>query len=164
MTGESLKQLLNKINVPAKLTIPFHIASFLITNLFFRSILSLCDIFGSFMLVAFNARIWRPCEILTIFLNNLIKLATVAFSMLFFQKEQLNSTIIAFRNKIPLKMENKMNIIFSSAYSLKLKNITLFLNRGLIFIFYKRSYSQRFNVAQHCGSLHWKWQRCFDIV
>ena len=159
-----MKQLLNKINLPAKLALPFHIASFLITNFFFRSILSLCDIFGSFMLVAFDARIWRPCEILTIFLNNLIKLATVAFSMLFFQKEQLNSTIIAFHNIIPLKMENKMNIIFSPAYSLKLKNVTLFLNRGLIFIFYKRSYSQRFSVAQHCGSLHWKWQRCFDIA
>ena len=159
-----MKQLLNKINLPAKLALPFHIASFLITNLFFRSILSLCDIFGSFMLVAFDARIWKPCEILTIFLNNLIKLATVAFSMLFLQKEQLNSTIIAFRNIIPLKMENKMNIIFSPAYSLKFKNITLFLNRGLIFIFYKRSYSQRFNVAQHCGNLHWKLQRSFNVV
>ena len=52
----------------------------------------------------------------------------------------------------------------SPAYSLKLKNIILFLNRGSIFIFYKWSYSQRcFNVTQHSKNLRWKW-RCFDYV
>ena len=35
---------------------------------------------------------------------------------------------------IPLKRENKVKKILSPAYSLKLKNIILFLNRGLIFI------------------------------
>ena len=34
---------------------------------------------------------------------------------------------------IPLKMQNKMKNILSQAYSLKLKNIILFLNQGLIF-------------------------------
>ena len=47
-------------------------------------------------------------------------------------------------------MENKMKKILSPAYSLKLKNIIMFLNRGLIFIFYEWSYLQRcFKVAQH---------------
>ena len=35
----------------------------------------------------------------------------------------------------PLEMENKIKKILSPAYSLKLKNIILFLNRGFIFIF-----------------------------
>ena len=35
-----------------------------------------------------------------------------------------------------------MKKILSPAYSLKLKNIFLFLNRGLVFIFYKWPYSQ----------------------
>ena len=40
------------------------------------------------------------------------------------------------------------------AYSLILKNIVLFLNRGLILIFLRSSYSQRcFNVAQRCENL-----------
>ena len=48
-------------------------------------------------------------------------------------------------------MESKMKKISSPAYSLKLKNVILFLNQGLMFIFYKCSYSQRcFNVAQRC--------------
>ena len=38
---------------------------------------------------------------------------------------------------IPLKMQNKMKNILSQAYSLKLKNIILFMNQGLIFIVYK---------------------------
>ena len=47
-----------------------------------------------------------------------------------------------------------MKKILSPAYSLKLKNIILFLNRGLIFIFYKCSYSQRrFKVAERCEYL-----------
>ena len=55
---------------------------------------------------------------------------------------------------IPLKMQNKMKNILSQAYSLKLKNIILFLNQGLIFIFYKWSYSQRcFVIAQHFENL-----------
>ena len=37
-------------------------------------------------------------------------------------------------------MENKMKKIFCPAYSLKLKNIILFLNRGLIFIFFPNGY------------------------
>ena len=36
---------------------------------------------------------------------------------------------------IPLKMENKMKNILIPVYSLKIKNIILFLTRGLIFIF-----------------------------
>ena len=55
------------------------------------------------------------------------------------------------------KMENKMNKALSPVFSLKLKNIILFLNRGIIFIFFKWSYSQRsFNVAQRCENLRWK--------
>ena len=38
---------------------------------------------------------------------------------------------------IPLKMENKMKTIFSPVYSLKLKNIILFLTRGSILIFFQ---------------------------
>ena len=42
-----------------------------------------------------------------------------------------------------------MKKILSPAYSLKLKNIILFLNQGLIF--FKWSYSQRcLDVAQRC--------------
>ena len=37
-------------------------------------------------------------------------------------------------------MEKKMKKILSLAYSLKLKNIILFLNRGLIFIFFPNGY------------------------
>ena len=55
---------------------------------------------------------------------------------------------------IPLKMENKMKEILSPACSLKLRNIIGFLTRGLVFIFFKWSYSQRcFNVAQRCKNL-----------
>ena len=51
--------------------------------------------------------------------------------------------------KFLLKWE-KMKKILSPAYSLKLKNIILFFNRGLPF-FFKWSYSQRcFDVAQRC--------------
>ena len=57
-----------------------------------------------------------------------------------------------------------MKKILSPAYSLKLKNIILFLNRGLIF-FPKRSYSRRcFDVAQRCENGGWKWQPCFDVA
>ena len=45
---------------------------------------------------------------------------------------------------IPLKMKKKMKEVLSSVYSLKLKNIMLFLTRGLIFIFFKWSCSQCF--------------------
>ena len=38
--------------------------------------------------------------------------------------------------QIPSKMENKMKKILSPVYSLKLKNIVLFLTRGLIFFFF----------------------------
>ena len=66
---------------------------------------------------------------------------------------------------IHLKMENNMMKISSPVYSLKLKNIILFLTRGPVLIFFKWSYSQRcFDVAQHCENLRWKWQRCFDVV
>ena len=65
-------------------------------------------------------------------------------------------------------MENKMKNILSPAYYLRLKNIILLLNWGLIFFFFfffKSSYSQRcFNVVQRCENLSWKWQRCFDVV
>ena len=55
---------------------------------------------------------------------------------------------------IPLKIENKMKKVLSPVYSLKLKNIILFLIRGLIFIFFKLSYSQTcFDVAQGCENL-----------
>ena len=65
--------------------------------------------------------------------------------------------------QIPLKMGKKIKVL-SPTYSLKLKNIILFLNRGLIF-FSKWSYSQRcFDVAQRCQNQRWKWQRCFDVV
>ena len=58
-----------------------------------------------------------------------------------------------------------MKKILNPAYSLKLKNIILFLNRGLILFFFKWSYSQRcFNVAQRCENLRWKWRLCFDVV
>ena len=57
-------------------------------------------------------------------------------------------------------MENNMKKILSPLNSLKLKNIILFLNRVLIFIFYKWSFSQCcFNVAQRCENLRWNWQR-----
>ena len=47
-----------------------------------------------------------------------------------------------------------MKKILNPAYSLKLKNIILFLNRGLILFFFKWSYSQRcFNIAQRCENL-----------
>ena len=66
---------------------------------------------------------------------------------------------------IPLKMQDKMKNILSHAYSSKLKNIILFLNQGLIFIFYKWSYAPRcFNVAQRFENLHWKRKRCLDVV
>ena len=62
-------------------------------------------------------------------------------------------------------MESKIIKILRQAYSLKLRNVILFLNQGLIFIFYKWLYSQRcFNVAQRCENLHWKWQRCLEVV
>ena len=65
--------------------------------------------------------------------------------------------------QIPLKIGKKIKVL-SPAYSLKLKNIILFLNRGLIF-FFKWSYSQRcFDVAKRCQNRRWKWQRCFDVV
>ena len=49
-----------------------------------------------------------------------------------------------------------MKKILSPVYSLKLKNIILFLNRGLI-IFFKWSFLQRrLNVAQRCENLRWK--------
>ena len=51
----------------------------------------------------------------------------------------------------------KMKKILSPTCTLKLKNIILFLNWGLIF-FFKWSYSQR------CENRRWKWQRCFDVV
>ena len=59
-----------------------------------------------------------------------------------------------------------MKKILNPAYSLKLKNIILFLTRGLVFIFLKCScsYSYCFNVAQRCENLRGKWQRCFDVV
>ena len=50
----------------------------------------------------------------------------------------------------------KMKKILSPTCTLKLKNIILFLNWGLIF--FKWSYSQR------CENRRWKWQRCFDVV
>ena len=57
-----------------------------------------------------------------------------------------------------------MKKILSPAYSVKLKNIILLLNRGLTF-FFKWSYSQRcFDVAQCCEYRRWKWQRSFDVV
>ena len=47
-----------------------------------------------------------------------------------------------------------MKKMLSAAYSLKLKNVILVLNRGLILIFFKWSYSQHcFNVAQRCENL-----------
>ena len=53
----------------------------------------------------------------------------------------------------------KMKKILSPVYSLNLKNIMFFLNRGLIF--FKWSYTQRcLEVAQRCEHRHWKWQRC----
>ena len=65
---------------------------------------------------------------------------------------------------IPLKMENKMKNILILMYSLKLKNIILFLTRGSIFIFFKWSYSQRcFDVAQRCKFQRWRTQRCFNV-
>ena len=62
-----------------------------------------------------------------------------------------------------LKMDKKWKKILSPADYLKLKNIILFLNRGL-FLF-NWSYSQRCSdVVQRRENLRWKWQRCFDIV
>ena len=47
-----------------------------------------------------------------------------------------------------------MKKILSPVYSLKLKNIILFLTRGLLFIFFKWSDSQHcFDVAQRCENL-----------
>ena len=47
-----------------------------------------------------------------------------------------------------------MKKILSPVYSLKLKNIILFLIRDLIFIFFKLSYSQTcFDIAQGCKNL-----------
>ena len=55
-----------------------------------------------------------------------------------------------------------MKKILSPAYSLKLKNIILLLNRGLFF--FKWSYSQRcFKVAQRCKNRRWKWQFNVEI-
>ena len=52
--------------------------------------------------------------------------------------------------KFLLKWE-KMKKILSPAYSLKLKNIVLFLNRVFFFSFCKWSYLQLcFDVAQRC--------------
>ena len=63
-----------------------------------------------------------------------------------------------------LKWGNKMKKILILVYTLKLKNIILFLTGGLIFTFLKWSYSQRcFDVAQSCQHLRWKWQRFFDV-
>ena len=57
-----------------------------------------------------------------------------------------------------------MKKILSPLNSLKLKNIILFLNRVLIFIFYKWSFSQCcFNVAQRCENVCWTWQRVLTL-
>ena len=53
------------------------------------------------------------------------------------------------RLHILVKMENKMKKSLSPMYSLKLKNIILFLTQTLIFILFKWSYSKRcFNVSK----------------
>ena len=53
------------------------------------------------------------------------------------------------RSHISVKMENKMKKSLSPMYSLKLKNIILFLTQTLIFILFKWSYSKPcFNVSQ----------------
>ena len=58
----------------------------------------------------------------------------------------------------------KMKKNLSLTYSLKFKNIILFLNRCLN-IFFKWSYSEGcFEVAQRCENRRWKSQRCFDVV
>ena len=76
---------------------------------------------------------------------------------------------------ISLKMGNKVKnfwvqrIIILNNFYLKLKNIILFLTRGLflifLFVFFKWSYLQRcFDVAQRCENRRWKKQHCFDVV
>ena len=63
-----------------------------------------------------------------------------------------------------VKMRKKWGKILSPTYSLKFKNVFLFLNRCL-YIFFKWPYSQQFfDIAQSCENRHWKWQRSFDIV
>ena len=63
-----------------------------------------------------------------------------------------------------VKMGKKWRKILSPTYSLKFKNIILFLNWCLYF-FSNWSYSQRcFDVAQRCENRRWKTQRCFNVV
>ena len=63
-----------------------------------------------------------------------------------------------------VKMGKKSRKILSPRYSLKFKNIILFLNQCL-YICFKWSYLQHcFDVVQRCSVQRGKTQRCFNVV